>query len=220
MECMFTPDTYNPDESDKTHCKTLNKGQISSCLLPPLLPANTITAGGTVRRVGTSERDHRSHPARALLGCQQAVPAPGTRRVKGKTGIQGRSGLYSQQATGIALGTGCGSCSSFNARGQELLFCPLARCLTGGEPQPDGGLRGSSREVRNTTIQQHRSGERQRRLQGGLSFHLPVSHLHGVSCLLLITLFSSPSRYSIPSCRRLTYACNLKLDRRQGNCFL
>lgn len=70
-----------------------------------------------------------------------------------------------------------------NARGQELLFCPLARCLTHGEPRPDGGLRGSSREVRNATVQQHCSGERQRRLQGGLSFPLPVSHLHGVSCL-------------------------------------
>lgn len=102
-------------------------------------------------------------------------------------------------------------------------FCLLAWCLTHVDPwqMKDYEVVAGRRETlphSNTAVKNGQ--ERPHRLQGALFFHLPASHLDHVSCLLLIKLFSSSSCYSIPSCHHLSYACNLKLDRQRGNCFL
>lgn len=150
----------------------------------------------------------------------------GTNEERGeKTSTQVWSGLCSQCQCKLCSGQMAVLAPAVNTQKQVLLFCPFAKHLTHaqGEPRPDGGLRGSGRQERQPVIQQHCWCLV---MNGNMSYKVVfLSTFQLARWIVLAACFLSdftvpPHHCSIPSCRRLTCACNLKPDRQRGNCFL
>lgn len=145
---------------------------------------------------------------------------------RGKNSSQGWLGLCSQRQWKLCSGQMAVLAPAVNALEQGLLFRPFAKHLTHAhrEPQPDGGLRDSGRQERQpVVIQQHCwcLG-----MNGNTSYKVVfLSTFQLARWIVLAACFLSdftvpPHHCSIPSCRHLTCACNLKPDRQRGNCFL
>lgn len=127
-------------------CSTKVKSHPAACCLRSL--AKTIT-------IGSPERESHSHPARALVQCQQAIPAPATLPAGSRLGTEKRAPWQSAMGTHeegrgkkipfradrgftadgqheLRLGQTTVLAPAVNARGQGLLFRWLAQCLTHG----------------------------------------------------------------------------------------
>lgn len=126
------------------------------------------------------------------------APGAQTRKKEGKNCIQGWSGLCSQCQHKLHSGRTAVLALAVNAQEQGLLFCPFAKYFNTCTQGASARWR-AMRQWQAGETAYHRaallmfSDEQQRELQGGLSFHLPVSPLDRVSRLLLISLYSSPS---------------------------